>query len=314
MNRLGHVENSGSELGQAGVKNPAGIGEPRRSSWRPPAGEKTSKAITANSICLKHKVEREALRVRMLGGPKDLGGQAALDQEAEVEVPFKYPGIMTSGQGLFAKDWIPHQKIISKRGQHYSDRVRSTSQTSTSIMCAATASGYMLPPFAVYKAQNVYDLWIMEGPNGTRYSCSSSGWFHATYFEYWLFSLFLPYIQKLETDKTVVLIGGSLSSHFSVHVLQACLQHNIVFKCLPPHLTHICQSLNVSLFAPMKKIWRQILTKYNLKNSGTVQKSHFPKLLKELVNFLQPSSEETIKRCFKKCGIIPVNRLEITNN
>ena len=152
-------------------------------------------------------------------------------------------------------------KAISKRGQKYFDRLLSTSKSSTSIMFAATASGYMLPPFVVYKAQNVYDLWIMGGPKGTRYSCSSSGWFEATHFEEWFFSLALPYIRKLKTDKKVVLIGDNLSSHFSVRILQTCLDNNILFKCLPPHSTHICQPLDVALFAPMKKHWRQIFTK-----------------------------------------------------
>jgi len=42
-------------------------------------------------------------------------------------------------------------------------------------MFAGTASGYLLPPYVVYKAENLYDSWTEGEPKGTRYNRSKSG-------------------------------------------------------------------------------------------------------------------------------------------
>lgn len=67
-----------------------------------------------------------------------------------------------------------------------------------------------LPPYVVYKARNLYDIWTVTGPDGTRYNRSKSGWFEATIFEDWFEFLLLPPLKKLEGTK--VIIRDNLSS------------------------------------------------------------------------------------------------------
>ncbi|CAG5040667.1 unnamed protein product [Parnassius apollo] len=62
-------------------------------------------------------------------------------------------------------------------------------------MIAASATGELLPPYVVYKAQNLYDTWTENGPPGTRYNRSASGWFDANIFEDWIKSIALPYFR-----------------------------------------------------------------------------------------------------------------------
>jgi hypothetical protein len=99
----------------------------------------------------------------------------------------------------------------------------------------------------------MHDHRIQNGPRNARYNRSKSGWFDSQCFKDWFKSVILPHYRRLQGNK--VLIGDSLSSHFSEEVILLCEENNIKFVCLPLNTTHVCQSLDVSFFAPMKKYW-----------------------------------------------------------
>ncbi|CAH2085484.1 unnamed protein product [Euphydryas editha] len=118
------------------------------------------------------------------------------------------------------------KKILTKRGTKYPERVVNHSKSSISIMMAATAEGELLPPYVVYKAQNLYDTWCENGPPGTRYNRSQSGWFDGNIFEDWVKSIVLPYFRHKQGKK--VLIGDNLSSHLSLDVIKLCHEQDII--------------------------------------------------------------------------------------
>lgn len=60
-------------------------------------------------------------------------------------------------------------------------------------MMAECGSGERLPPFVVYKAI----LGMKNGPPGTRYSISKSGWFEAQTFVEWFRQIAVPYLLQL---------------------------------------------------------------------------------------------------------------------
>ncbi|KAI5692806.1 hypothetical protein M8J75_001569 [Diaphorina citri] len=136
------------------------------------------------------------------------------------------------------------KKVIAKRGSKYVETIANTSKTATSLMFCGNAAGKLLPPYLVYKAEHMWSVWTQNGPPGTRYNRSKSGWFDSVCFEDWFEGMFLPHIRH-EEGPTVV-IGDNLSSHISVHVLDLCERHNIRFVCLPPHSTHLTQPLDVA--------------------------------------------------------------------
>lgn len=55
------------------------------------------------------------------------------------------------------------------------------------------------------------------------------------------------------------IIGDNLKAHMSAEVIDICNRNNIRFMFLPENSTHLLQPLDVSVFAPMKRRWRQIL-------------------------------------------------------
>jgi hypothetical protein len=67
------------------------------------------------------------------------------------------------------------------------------------------------------------------------------------------------HVKTLLPEDVKVLLGVNLAAHLSPDVLKLCQQHNIRFCFLPENSTHLMQPLDVSVFRPMKRHWREIL-------------------------------------------------------
>lgn len=203
-----------------------------------------------------------------------------------------------------------NKKVICKRGSKYIEKICNHSKSSTSLMFCGNASGTCLPPYIVYRAENMWTTWTENGPEGARYNRTKNGWFDSTSFEDWFQSTFIPAVKNMDGKK--VIIGDNLSSHISINVLRLCEQHNVDFVCLPPNSTQLTQPLDVAFFAPMKKAWRTILTTWKESKSGskftTIPKDMFPTLLKELMESLKENQANNLKSGFEKCGIYPYNK------
>lgn len=196
-------------------------------------------------------------------------------------------------------------KILCKRGAKRPVVVRDSSKTSTSVMMAGAANGNLLPPYVIYKAENLYPTWIEGGPPGTVFNRSKSGWFDERSFEDWFEKLALPYLKKQPAPRA--LIGDNLSSHVSFSVINECSNHDIRFILLPPNATHLCQPLDVAFFSPLKRKWREILTDWKKKNRGVLPKAVFPRLLKNTIDSLQ-NAPINLRSGFAACGIYPLDR------
>ena len=145
----------------------------------------------------------------------------------------------------------------------------------------------------VYKSENVYENWFKNGPAGSIYDATKSGWFDMRTFDLWFFKQFLPVASRMPGKK--VLIGDNLESHFSAKVIEACKTNDIIFICPPPNSTP-CQPLDVAVFRPLKVEWKDILDTWRResKSKANLPKTVFPgfiyfKYLKT-VNFTSPLS------------------------
>ena len=126
---------------------------------------------------------------------------------------------------------------VFKCGVKYPECIVNSAKSATSIMFVANTVRDVISPYVLYKAEHLWDTWMVGGPKGTRYIRSKSDWFDMTCFRDWFFTLLLPYCKKLSSPK--ILIGDNLSSHISPDVLQACKDNSIRFVCLPPNSTHL---------------------------------------------------------------------------
>lgn len=198
-------------------------------------------------------------------------------------------------------------KCIFKRKVKYPERILNHSKGNISLMFAVSADGILLPIYTVFKSEHLWTSWCTGGPTSARYNRTKSGWFDTNVFEDWFETVVIPWATNLQGPKVV--IGDNLSSHLNVNINILCKQHGIRFAFLPANSTHITQPLDVAYFAPLKKAWREILTEYKIKNPSEAQinKSHFPILLKNLLEKMEISNKDNIKAGFKATGIFPLN-------
>ncbi|GFN97405.1 tigger transposable element-derived protein 2 [Plakobranchus ocellatus] len=164
-----------------------------------------------------------------------------------------------------------------------------------------------LPPYVVYKAQNLWRSWCTGGPRGTCFGRSKSGWMDSVNFEEWFTSVVVPWARHRSGSK--VMIGDNLSSHINRIVLEKCEQLDIKFVLLPPNSTDKCQPLDVSFFGPMKREWRKIMQCHKQKypTSASLEKSFFPDLLSKLMENLGMRSKHNMRAGFQACGIYPLD-------
>ena len=192
-------------------------------------------------------------------------------------------------------------------------RVASSILTALSTPAKYHSQSCLHVPYVVYKAEHLHNTWIEGGSSHVRYNRSRSGWFDETCFADWFDSVVIPYCRRLKGTK--VMIGDNLSSHFSQPVIGKCIAMDIKFVCIPPNTTHLCQPLDVSVFASVKKNWRRILTEWKIHEGGNLSllpKNWFPRLLSRLLDSIQANVNKSIISGFRKCGIVPLNKAAVT--
>lgn len=88
-----------------------------------------------------------------------------------------------------------------------------------------------------------------------------------------------------------------------------------IFAMSSSQLAHLTQPLDVAVFGPMKRFWRQTLTEHKQykthKACSGIPKEHFPLLLKNLEERMEPTQAANIISGFRKCGIVPLDRSQV---
>jgi len=201
-------------------------------------------------------------------------------------------------------------KVVVRRSSKRAEKIIDTSKSATSVMFACSASGVMLPPYIVYKADHLWTTWTEGGPSKARYNRSRSGWFDTNLFEDWFLKTALPYFNSLPPGRKA-LIGDNLASHISLGVIKECEKNDICFILLPPNSTHLTQPLDVTVFRPIKIKWRNVLRQWKKHNKGVVRKDVFPRLLRQCLEEIHINSKENITSGFEATGIVPLNRQKV---
>ncbi|KAG8177459.1 hypothetical protein JTE90_008643 [Oedothorax gibbosus] len=165
--------------------------------------------------------------------------------------------------------------------------------------------GY-LPPFTVYKGLHLYDTWTKGGPPGALYSGTESGWMMDCVFEAWM-DFFITFTKDI--PKPILLLFDGHGSHLTYCSVKRAMDNNIIILCLPPNTSHALQPLDVGVFAPLKKSWKNVLkTWYRESRQQKVSKATFPYLLKNL--FASVKAEHAVKGC-QGCGLLPINKEKV---
>ncbi|KAJ8970596.1 hypothetical protein NQ314_001130 [Rhamnusium bicolor] len=175
------------------------------------------------------------------------------------------------------------KKVVVPRRAKRVERVQNHSRTSMSRMVYGSANGGLLPPMmVVYKAQNLSCYRMLKEPEHQ--------------------------MRPLLSRETI-----NLASHFSPNVIAVCKGKQIYMAPFPVNATHLMQLLDVAVFGPMKRKWREILDRWRKESRflGCLPKEQFPNLLSRLWNGISATVGQNLISGFKATGLFPLNPQEV---
>ena len=119
----------------------------------------------------------------------------------------------------------------------------------TSIECI-NASGWALPPF---KGKIHIEGWYQDEalPHDWRIEVSPNGWTTDEIGLQWLQNLFIPATNGRTAGDYRLLVLDGHGSHLTPQFDKVWSENNIIPICMPPHSSHLLQSLNVGCFSPL---------------------------------------------------------------
>ena len=121
-------------------------------------------------------------------------------------------------------------------------------------------------------------------------------------FRSWFSKCFLPAVADTLAKGPVILFLDGHHSHLGIEFIQMAKQHKVHPFCIPSHTSHILQPLDVGVYGPLKKSWKEITKAYRSSTRASViSKQVFPSLLAELWT-------KSFKSChltsgFRVCGL-----------
>ena len=180
--------------------------------------------------------------------------------------------------------------------------IGGTGRENITVHACASASGQLLPPFILYTGRRLMLGYTQGGPLGMRYGVSPKGWMTETNYLDWFRNAFIP---LLPPERPVLLIIDGHKTHIQYEVLQLAKANEIEIAKLPPHITHLLQPLDLSLFKPMKEWYDREAHKLFMGDIRYITKRDFPGLIGKVWNSYRP---EIAINGFKKAGICPFSR------
>ncbi len=198
-------------------------------------------------------------------------------------------------------------KVVACKGQKKVRYRTSGKKSQVTVVGCGSATGQVLPPFIIFAAKQINPLWCTDEVSGTRYAVSDNGWIDQELFHYWLDEHFLS---NATPHRPLMLLLDGHSSHFEPTSIEYARKKGLIIFCLPPHTTHECQPLDVSLFGALKAHWRQECHKFYRRNPGlTITKFNFCSIFKKA--WLTAIIPANLCSGFKKTGVFPYNSAAI---
>ena len=116
------------------------------------------------------------------------------------------------------------------------------------------AIGWAIPPFIIFQGKNHLSAWYKEDnlPNDWVIAVSENGWTTNKLSLEWL-KHFDAHTEKRTIGNYHLLTIDGHKSHNLLDFQQYCKENKIITLCMPPHLSHLLQPLNVGCFSPLKK-------------------------------------------------------------
>ncbi|KAI4466323.1 hypothetical protein MML48_3g00001809 [Holotrichia oblita] len=94
-----------------------------------------------------------------------------------------------------------------------------------------------------------------NGPPGSIYKCSKTGWINEDLFRTWL-KHFAQFVH-VSVENKILLVLDNHSTHCSAEAYEFCRENGVIMVSLPPHTSHRLQPLDVVFCSPLKAAFKR---------------------------------------------------------
>ena len=97
-------------------------------------------------------------------------------------------------------------------------------------------------------------------------------------------------------------------THVTYRVVLICIKNNILLICLPAHLSHILQPLDVGVYCHVKRVWRKLLQQFYAETKfSNLSKECFSQLQAKLFSSGEVFTHTQIVTGFQNTGLFPLD-------
>lgn len=196
-------------------------------------------------------------------------------------------------------------KVLARKGEK-SVYIAGTNDDKENLTVLLTANGQgdFAPPMIIFKYERIPSSISAAVNKDWGIGRSETGWMcGATFFEY-VTNVFVPWLDKNNIQRPIILFIDGHVSHLTYNLSQYCKQNQIEIIALYPNSTHLIQPMDVAVFKPLKAYWKKSVRQFHVDNDGSkLRKEHFPKLFETALSLV---SKETVQNGFKACGLVPL--------
>ena len=185
------------------------------------------------------------------------------------------------------------------KGTKKARQVSSGNKTQITILGCASATGQVVPPMVVFTGKH-FNAQLSNMP-GTLYGMLPNGWMDQELFSKWFFKHFLT---DAVSERPLLLLLDGHSSHYTLELVKAAAEKDVIIFCLPPHTTADSQLLDTNCFGPLKTYWFKTCRQYLFDNPGRViTKFQFSSLFAQA--WSKGMTINNIVSGFRSAGIYP---------
>jgi hypothetical protein len=147
--------------------------------------------------------------------------------------------------------------VIARTGSRNVHSIISDQRDWLSVVACVNVAGHAIPNFYILKGVQFRRNYIDRCEDKATMAMAQKAWMSGPLFYTWL-SHFIARVKDsfelLQTSRHLLILDGH-NSHITLEVIHKASQAGIDMVTLPSHTSHALQPLDVSMFAPFKKVF-----------------------------------------------------------
>lgn len=148
----------------------------------------------------------------------------------------------------------PQMIFTGSEKRSNSKKIQPGNRDWVTIIQGICAAGWTIPPFIIFSGRVLISSWYPGLPRDWVIDTSVNGWTTNEIGVKWL-EHFNAHTKERTVGSYRLLIVDGHGSHNSYKFQKYCEAKKIAILCMPPHSSHLLQSLDLGCFAPLRRAY-----------------------------------------------------------